>query len=1647
MKDKIKNKAQTTQDKWLGMFGLFLICFALVMAIPQIIHFDNPVDNTITSNKSIELNFNITESDLKTVKFNWNNTNYTIFDNSLVLMYNFDNRSSLGESDSLVKDLSGNGNDGTVTSASWTSSGKYDGAFEFDGVNDLITISDDVSLCVAEQDDSTATWSFWINLKNDATNKMIFRQGSTSPSLQMYATSSEGLRIDIKGENSSDTFWVPSGGNIEVDKWISIILTYNSTNLFYYLNGVEQDSVNIGQSFFNHTGNILLSHSVHFFNGSIDEVRIWNKSLTSSEIQQNYLMNLKKYDVDKWSLYVNQTDSDGDYNYFACATNSSDTENCTSTRTITLDTTYPKTEFVAPTPANGSFILWHPNNILNINISINEANLEKVIFNWNGTNYSVYDTNYTDLLLYFKFDNDSTYGENDNLVYDYSGNQNGTVYNMNWIEGYGKINGGFNFTLNDSAGARKYIGISQPSFNGSSDNWTFGVWIKPYNNGNSNRKHIINLFGDYDGWISWHDSGYASMNVRHPSDNSIRSSSNSFPEGEWHYLTYSHEALNDSFHIFKIYVDGDLDSEENVTGIIKSSSSGTRWIGSYNGYASLDYLVYNGSIDEMKLWNSTLNASKIKAEYFSLVRKLNSSQYYLEIEKIVSAGGESYDYFVCSIDEINQENCTETRNLIWLSNQNITSNFSSSIGDIRDDFYGVNIQNPKWMFGGYNYDTDCDGVSDTAGNTTLNKEEFLNGKFGTMRLDYDFDTYYGGVNNLDFEEWSNTSVGFFNSATGSGSRGWSVSVGGGGTGFVLQSADSHSDSYSLNVTCNQSSSTYVYHGGINFIEGKNYNASIWIKGKSGAEYNMVTKVITPYTICGSQSFTGTGNWQQVSVECTASSNSTNYAIVIDSIGVGEDILLDDWNITEDGEDLRWWSKGDTSRLEEQVLWDYENNVRSLVIFWAGNPTFLANWSHPNCLGTGTGDGSCPPFDYDIANNITLNAIKRLSRENNEVEKNIDIEFKNEPYGTHSGACSYDSITCALDYVEFYNHTYNTIKAYNSNISIGGPSGYKMSMTPNILTTFFTNMSNKFDFVTFHPYSQTMINNNMYNDFYSLKNNCTSLGGGVGCNRIINSEWQPTLPSMNQSTGQSDWYKSNIAIPYLSILNYIPNNASLHYYHWKDSQSYFNCPSRYYYYPTLYSGISDKGMDNATHSVYYPPYTVTKNFATYCRKKGNMHNTIVINKGSEAINLTLNLENFTENTIYNLETKTAYTVTDNSTNIGSIDQYEILYLGSDLQSPTITINSPSNTTYTSNTTYFNLTLDEEGDTCYYSLDGASNITMTKQGVVTQFKAVNSTMTDGSHTVVFSCNDTWDNWNSTSVTFLIDTTNPVITKYTPSSNLVITTKQQIYSFNVFDINNIKNCSLIFDGIAVSTNNSINQSSNQSFNYTHSSYGIFYWSIECIDESLKTGTTGNISIQFYTEDGEDDVDGGNGGSGNTKINNTLIDSVLIKIYNLDNSFIYFSNGTILSFLNGDLNITLTGSEYFYIINFDGYYKFNENNGTTAHDTSGNDNHGTITGATWNNDGVLVTLTEDVDYEVSGTTFTLLDDDLSYAEVTINYNNEVVINDLNGTATDVIDGIGSVTDWFEIFIVITAMVVLILLTVIIITAIRGSGMMGESA
>jgi len=91
------------------------------------------------------------------------------------------------------------------------------------------------------------------------------------------------------------------------------------------------------------------------------------------------------------------------------------------------------------------------------------------------------------------------------------------------------------------------------------------------------------------------------------------------------------------------------------------------------------------------------------------------------------------------------------------------------------------------------------------------------------------------------------------------------------------------------------------------------------------------------------------------------------------------------------------------------------------------------------------------------------------------------------------------------------------------------------------------------------------------------------------------------------------------------------------------------------------------------------------------------------------------------------------------------------------------------------------------------------------------------------------------------------------------------------------------------------------------------------------------------------------------------------------LSEAMVRYSNGSILNEIDGDINLSLTGTQTLNLYNeYESnqplsWNKIEENTGTTAYDSSGNSNDGTISGATWNNDGILNTLTSGADYTLN--------------------------------------------------------------------------------
>ena len=121
-----------------GIFIGLLLVFSLFFVGAVSFSFNSPSGSTESDSVGVSLNFfNVTG--LLDFVFNWGASNYSVYDENLILMMDFNNDSDLGENDSFVRGLSRYGHNGSVLGgANPVSSGKYHGAYSFsegEGIN------------------------------------------------------------------------------------------------------------------------------------------------------------------------------------------------------------------------------------------------------------------------------------------------------------------------------------------------------------------------------------------------------------------------------------------------------------------------------------------------------------------------------------------------------------------------------------------------------------------------------------------------------------------------------------------------------------------------------------------------------------------------------------------------------------------------------------------------------------------------------------------------------------------------------------------------------------------------------------------------------------------------------------------------------------------------------------------------------------------------------------------------------------------------------------------------------------------------------------------------------------------------------------------------------------------------------------------------------------------------------------------------------------------------------------------------------------------------------------------------------------------------------------------------------------------------
>lgn len=325
---------------------IFLIFIVSVRAISQIDFVSpTPDNNAQTCNRDLEIKTNITTINLPSkIKLNLNNLSYTYNTYNLTLMYNFDNLSSLGENDTYVVDIAGGNYNASVANGTWNATGRYNGAFEFNGSTYIKTGFNGTDIF------NNFTISFWE--KTTASGYSFFMGAGEAGQYYIY------IRAQVDAINRLE-FLVgnPTGGigaRYDSSLWrngrwhqLTFVKRGNTVDgLYIYMDGSELSitrpfnttlsSHAMGQDFYIGARNFA-GIAYNFMNASMDEIRIYNRSLNSTEIMQNYLVNLNEYNTNQWSFYTNAYDLIlGNNSFSVIASNSSEVENQTETRNITL---------------------------------------------------------------------------------------------------------------------------------------------------------------------------------------------------------------------------------------------------------------------------------------------------------------------------------------------------------------------------------------------------------------------------------------------------------------------------------------------------------------------------------------------------------------------------------------------------------------------------------------------------------------------------------------------------------------------------------------------------------------------------------------------------------------------------------------------------------------------------------------------------------------------------------------------------------------------------------------------------------------------------------------------------------------------------------------------------------------------------------------------------------------------------------------------------------------------------------------------------------------------------------------------------------------------------------------------------------------
>ena len=353
----------------------------------------NTPENNSPVRTDFIINTTIIEKNLENLTYTWNGTTRTLYDQSLILMLNLDNVSAIGENDTVIKDASRYSNDADCTNCPvWNASGKHGGSYTFNTTTWINAGNNTPDLYM--RDFTMSVWVYEYTPRYRATIVGQKQDSGSSLTLGWSLVSDDGF-FALYFANGTNYSRANHGLIHSNNTWYHVVGVWNATNRTptIYVNGVRgvgtvapQNFTYVNIPYYLGIGSSNGNNAVSTFNGSIDEVRIYNRSLSAAEVDILYHSNLRKHANDSWELIVNQTNVSVDitYNFSVGASDRANNAGTIGTYAVT-GSSGPIIQTANNTPTPWDYLDPDTNITITATVTDPQGDFSTVLLQWKNT--------------------------------------------------------------------------------------------------------------------------------------------------------------------------------------------------------------------------------------------------------------------------------------------------------------------------------------------------------------------------------------------------------------------------------------------------------------------------------------------------------------------------------------------------------------------------------------------------------------------------------------------------------------------------------------------------------------------------------------------------------------------------------------------------------------------------------------------------------------------------------------------------------------------------------------------------------------------------------------------------------------------------------------------------------------------------------------------------------------------------------------------------------------------------------------------------------------------------------------------------------------------------------------------------------------